>query len=564
MFIEQLSSEEKSLINAVRKYGTNDLGDFVHEDFVSCDSFLTYWEKAKALKMSKVFGNQLILKKKVEIKVSNEELHEKMRNLISYSTLLSLRETIFNMLEKYNNIDFMWTPKTAVGDWERTSIKSELRYYMFDVDPLISNRYKGDTLELNMPDNKVFKLIKGCKLMKAMGRLAKAANMEQQFEEFRIKQSQIMNESYLSANLCLSIHPLDYMTASWNENGWHSCMNWLDGEYRRGVIEMMNSPYVVVAYLESNSNHMEFYVDVQHPKEKWNSKKWREFMIVNEYGVFGIKGYPYWNSELENLALKWLAELFTTDQMKLSSKISRWRVGEPIEDETANSYLSINMSCGPAMYNDFYSGNVYSAILVKNCNDDVFFDYSGVSECVVCGEEENFEEASDLACYNCVERHTCCSCNDIITSSNDLIVFNDREYCVYCYDNLPECDICNKTLDLNYCEEDNLEAIKFVIGETLYKRNDENAIISTQAEIVRNEANNPVIRIVCENCASKVFEKGVDEIISYRHDRYHSWWYSENIVPFHRIKDFKSLRIKESFIQNFQKALETMKLEDFS
>ena len=48
MFIEQLSNEEKSLINAVRKYGTDNLGDFVQEDFVSCDSFLTYWEEAKA------------------------------------------------------------------------------------------------------------------------------------------------------------------------------------------------------------------------------------------------------------------------------------------------------------------------------------------------------------------------------------------------------------------------------------------------------------------------------------------------------------------------------------
>ena len=564
MFIEQLSNEEKSLINAVRKYGTDNLGDFVHEDFVSCDYFLDYWEKAKTYKMSKVFNNQLILKKKVEIKISDEELHEKMKDLISYRTLLNLKEDIFNMLEKYNDIQAEWSPNSSGYNWERTSIKSELRYFMFDIDPLISNRYQGETLELNMPDNKVFKLVHGCKLMKAMGRLARAAGVEQQFEDFRIRQSQIMNESFLSANLCLSIHPLDYITASWNENDWHSCMNWLDGEYRRGVIEMMNSPYVVVAYLESNSNHMEFYVDPEHPRERWNSKKWREFMIVNDYGIFGIKGYPYWNSELEDLALEWLAELFTTDQTKFSSKISEWKVGETIKDETVNSSLNIHMSCGPAMYNDFYGGNIYSAILVENCNEDVSFDYSGESECVVCGEEEDFDESSDLACYNCVERHVCCNCSDSITNSNELVIFNNREYCVYCYDNLPKCDVCGKILDLDYCDDDDVDAIKFIIGETLHKRNYKNEIISTQTEIVRSEMSNPIIKIVCENCASKVFKKGLDEIVSCHHKKYHSWWYSEYIVPFHRIKSFKPLRITESSIQNFQETLKEMKLEGFS
>lgn len=566
MFIEQLSNEEKSLINAVRKYGTDSLGDFVQEDFVSCDSFLTYWEKAKAYKMSEVFKNQLILKKKVEIKVSEEELHEKMQKFISYSPILYLRERIFDMLAKNNDIYAKWQPNPSEYSWEWTSIEAELRFYMFNIDPLISNRYQGETLALNMPDNKVFKLVHGCKIMKAMGRLARAAGLEQQFEDFRIKQSQIMNESFLSANLCLSIHPLDYMTASWNENDWHSCMHWIDGEYRRGVIEMMNSPYVIVAYLESNSNHMEFYVDPEHPRERWNSKKWREFMIVNEYGIFGIKGYPYWNSELEDLALEWLAELFTTDQTKFSSKISKWRVGEAIEDETVNSRLSICMSCGPAMYNDFYSGNRYSAILVENCDEDVVFDYSGVSECVICGGEENFDESSDLACFDCVEHHVCCNCSDTIENSNELVIFNNREYCSYCYENLPECDICGRTIDLNYCEDEgDVEAIKFVIGETLYKKNDEGEVISTQTPIIRNEADNPVIKTICENCASKVFKKGVDEILSYHHNKYHSWWCSEYIVPFHRIKDFKPLKIEESSIQNFQNILKKIKiLDDFS
>ena len=35
-----------------------------------------------------------------------------------------------------------------------------------------------------------------------------------------------------------------------NNSGWESCMSWRNnGCYRRGTVEMMNSPYVIVAYL---------------------------------------------------------------------------------------------------------------------------------------------------------------------------------------------------------------------------------------------------------------------------------------------------------------------------
>ena len=85
--------------------------------------------------------------------------------------------------------------------------------------------------------------------------LSDIADMEAIFEQMRIKHSQILNKKRLKGTLCLSIHPLDYITISDNNCDWDSCMTWTGddcpGEYRLGTLEMMNSPSVVVAYLDS-------------------------------------------------------------------------------------------------------------------------------------------------------------------------------------------------------------------------------------------------------------------------------------------------------------------------
>ena len=73
-----------------------------------------------------------------------------------------------------------------------------------------------------------------------------------EWEEIRLAHSQIFNTNKMTGTLCLSIHPLDYATASDNDNGWSSCMSWRDdGCYRMGTVEMMNSPMVICAYFAS-------------------------------------------------------------------------------------------------------------------------------------------------------------------------------------------------------------------------------------------------------------------------------------------------------------------------
>ena len=87
-----------------------------------------------------------------------------------------------------------------------------------------------------------------------------------------------------------------------NNEDWESCMSWTQGgEYRVGTIEMMNSPYVIVAYLKSHHN-LEW-------ADNWNSKKWRELYICSNDFVRSITGYPYKDEKITKLVLEKIREL---------------------------------------------------------------------------------------------------------------------------------------------------------------------------------------------------------------------------------------------------------------
>jgi hypothetical protein len=143
-------------------------------------------------------------------------------------------------------------------------------------DCLISNIYDGSSFEIQDRNGKSFKINRGCKVSKVLGKLANILNLPG-WEDFRICHSQILNQKDLGGNLTISIHPLDYMTMSDNSYGWESCMSWeSEGGYRQGTVEMMNSRSVVIAYL-SGEDKMRIGDDF------WNSKKWRMWLFLEDH-----------------------------------------------------------------------------------------------------------------------------------------------------------------------------------------------------------------------------------------------------------------------------------------
>ena len=550
MLFEKLTENDLKILDILRRnYIKGRDGDFFSGEFVDNKTFLRFWETAKA-PMIKAFGGRLIMKKPVNVQLEDDDLNFKMRTIFWIPEFASVRDAIYAMVKERN--EEAWGSRT-VFDGHRFYSLAELFYYnLFDSYAWAANRYDGPTFEIKLSDGSTMKLAHDCKLMKALGRMAKACgnHIDEQFEAIRLRQSQVLNEARINANLYISIHPLDFLTASYNANNWRSCMSWEDGEWRRGVIEMMNSPIVVCAFIVSRSETLAWYNGVGEPPLEWNSKRWREFFIVRPDMISGIKGYPYWNRALEDEAITMLRDMFApVFGVNYSSTIYHWEVDRGIEDKKWDLCVKPNMQCGPAMYNDFRSDNDYHAVFVRGLQNDsesrrgdclpIF--YSGESECVVCGNTNvDFYGEREIVCKSCVERFYCCKCGDPIYNHYDLHEVGGRCYCHYCYEQLDSCDVCDEVIDTDNDEG----AIRFCISwDESY--NGGSSSINDVLRRAPDEGENDwpysdrelIVRSICGDCAEKVFTTGRAEIDCY-HNYHTEGHYYYVAIPISRLTEY--------------------------
>jgi hypothetical protein len=254
----------------------------------------------------------------------------------------------------------------------------------------------------------------------------------------------VLNQKKIKGTLCLSIHPMDYVTMSDNDHGWSSCMGWIDdpGDYRLGTIEMMNSPYVVVAYLKSDND--ELYLNDEF---RWNSKRWRQLLVISPDLILGNKQYPYNNDELQGTAMKWLRELalathnygpYSETAINIENRADNYIDGNKAV------YFNLDMDY---MYNDIYDFRLaYFNPNYKKSDYSLFL--SGPAVCIGCGDviESHQVEACRVVCQNCSGEARCCSCGDW-HDVNDLYCVDGNYYCSYCYDDLYSCDLCGAKFD---------------------------------------------------------------------------------------------------------------------
>ena len=305
------------------------------------------------------------------------------------------------------------------------------------------------SVNIALSGHKPIKLTKGTKTLKALGKLAKALELDKDFEEFRLEHSRLLNQRKLKGTLCLSIHPLDYLTMSDNASGWSSCMSWQeDGCYRMGTVEMMNSPMAVVAYMKGSN-------DLQWDTYTWNNKKWRTLILVNPESIVSIKAYPYKHDEFTTICIDWLRELVTTNLgWDMHQDIQR------VEEGTLFSYHGNEYSLSPhtrKMYNDF--GAVTHLITLpktakKKLTIPLTYCYSGESECMCCGSTEAlWDEENFVFCTNCSDGGNyykeCAECGES-TSESEIYWVDDTPVCCHCLDNVAE--ECQFSGDYHYSE----------------------------------------------------------------------------------------------------------------
>lgn len=413
--IELLTEEEKNAIDAARRYYV----DFKSvDDMCEVESLLIPWQREKSSRLFSLLGKNLILKKKVFYEIGEEEIKSKINDLI------------------FNH---------PFGENYRKVIEDSLCYdewcnaiYLLNSIYFVDNIYTGKTFEISLPNGKKYRVQKGCKILKALQKISSAFNISY-FEDFRIKHSQILNQRKIEGNLCLSIHPLDYITMSDNDCGWDSCMSWVeDGEYKLGTVEMMNSPCVLMAYLESEDSKYELPNGF-----KWSNKKWRELYVVNNYVIINILGYPYCNDSLSKEVLNWIKHLAEANwNIPYDSELFKYNSQNELVE---NTHIQLGFRTNN-MYNDF-RGTHY-CYLNKNIvpqENRFVYNYSGPAQCMVCGKTDvDFPTEKSLSCLECSDAKYCCSCNEYYDET-DLIPYDGKYYCETCFNELFEyCGFCDE------------------------------------------------------------------------------------------------------------------------
>jgi hypothetical protein len=401
---------------------------------------LRYWNTEKET-LYKVLGETLILEKELVYTCPREEVRENMWQAMSGDPFLTdyrswLRE---NIVRNYSQ-------ETKITGFD---ILCELIVY----DTLAENVSPNEQVMFaETKTSEIIRIDAGCKVIRLLSKLNKKYINSPHFEAFRIKHSMVLNSTKAKGTLCLSIHPNDYITMSDNAYDWDSCMSWeSQGDYKAGTIEMMNSSCVVIAYLQGDKD-----------STRWFNKKWRELFIVTPEIITGIKDYPYHNETLETICMEWLRELATNkeDFGNYSKTIYKIKSGEYITD--INSDLKFSIFPSGWMYNDYY-GEHPAFIREDIKGDNYTIDYSGVNNCLICGDSYSFDNSCQLACNDCVDVHYCECCESYFTGE----AYTDSEgyvYCNYCYQNHSLwCDHCNQS----YFEKEVHRMVIFYNDDTL-------------------------------------------------------------------------------------------------
>ena len=264
------------------------------------------------------------------------------------------------------------------------------------------------------------------------------------FEEFRIRISQITNQRSLKGTMCISIHPMDFITMSDNSYGWDSCMKWVDdtGDYRMGTVEMMNSPNVVCAYLKGNEP-FNFGWNKNDEFTTWNNKKWRELFVVTPELITEIKSYPYDNEEFTKAVMNTLLALSKENDGNEYDTEIYWSYSTPVNSH--GTTLRFN-TYENGMYNDFgcyrnHKGHLmhYNSKIMENITDNFYYiTYSGVKTCMICGKciDDYDADPKEVVCEkHGYYTHGTCSCCGRRLVSDDMFYsdWTEQEYCEDCY-----------------------------------------------------------------------------------------------------------------------------------
>lgn len=395
-----LNKEQEQMIDFFKKVNGVDMHPQVFNKFIS----------AKKEFLFDLFGDNLIHEMDIEYEKTTRQIISEISEEESFLELLrNSLDSEFRECAMFDQFNF-YTGEYLVQ--QLVTKAKNLAYKTFDYD-----------FTVMLKDNTLFKIQKGTKMTKV---LRKVITDPEKLDIILNRYSEFFTSAKIKGKLCLSIHPLDYLTVSSNQNGWSSCFNiFRDGEYQASVLSLLSSPNTMVAYIKSNKEpEGVFYPEMNR---YWNSKKWRTLVTLSSDLETCHMGKQYPNNIGEDglkLILNAVSELTGKDYCH--------------QKENGSHLLEI---CAP---NNFYNDAQEEGGGCIKCgytsdsplNYDVFCTIDISLEgafCISCGSEHK-DGSGSLCCGDCGGHKLieCVECGD--TGHLEQMIEADGEYyCNYCY-----------------------------------------------------------------------------------------------------------------------------------
>ena len=364
-----------------------------HFKGVNSDEIFSNWYKAKE-KFIKGFGGELIYEiGDVETSLTEKAIANEVENW--------LIPKYYRYAPHYYNEDFV-------------------KYLKENIQSFATNILNCD---YKVSEDKIIPA--GCKFTKSFKHFI---TNEDVLNKVQMLASEITQKCKISGTLCMSVHPLDFLSTSENNHNWRSC-HALDGEYRLGNISYMQDECTIVCYIKSKENNVKL---PRFPESvPWNSKKWRMLLYVSTDNKMLMAGrqYPFEVSKCMDIIRGQYLKLFTK-RTWLGSEADVWTdwhktyIEQVMYDngdylELYDQWLGIPNKLvrlkdliidgigpeaeedDPCHYNDLLRSNVYTHpyYCYFKCWSDIPQFYIGHSvKCLHCGNEYVYEDNMRCPC----------------------------------------------------------------------------------------------------------------------------------------------------------------------
>lgn len=449
--------DNRKINNYVCSYGIGEHG------YCGNEEYLRYWAECKP-KLFHLLGGQLIYKIPYKYEFSEDEINIQLRRLSEEPFFDNLYWKLDKVIEDSDDLH------TITGFYSYTALKNDA---------------VSGSLKIKLPTQKrTLQIQVGMKPMKALQKiiayfLPDDEQTKEAYEKIRIKHSMIFNEKCLIGNLCLSIHPLDFMTMSDNASSWQSCMSWVHkGCYRIGTVEMMNSNNVICAYLESK---VPFEFGTEGHEDSWNSKKWRQLFYCTKEIMVGGKAYPFQNYDITKRVLAELRMLAEknwhhTYEFGIEEYMDMTHIGTSYRMDVNRKWIRYGNTKKhniifdtKGMYNDMLNdhepgGTKYFCIRNK-VKQNTIISYSGKAPCLCCGESvlqydpdyedtynDRYTNTGRLICEDCETQFKCHYCGYDDNYPKIVATVGGYRLCQKCYDeHVRVCPDCGQLYTKEEC-----------------------------------------------------------------------------------------------------------------